>query len=104
MPPLLTTPCPLTHPCLVLCYAFTSHAALLANSACSPARRGEQTATALEKNLSSLEKKLDELLASFEGMGESAVEEPPAGEEKPPQPETGKSQEPASGGGNDGSR
>lgn len=33
---------------------------------------GEQTATALEANLTSLESKLDELLASFEGSAGAA--------------------------------
>ena len=41
----------------------------------SPKTRGEKTADALESNLSNLEKKLDDLLASFEEAEHSKVEE-----------------------------
>ena len=37
--------------------------------------RGEQTAQALESNLTTLEKKIDDLLASFEDSERSMVEE-----------------------------
>ncbi|KAK1768384.1 hypothetical protein QBC33DRAFT_374439 [Phialemonium atrogriseum] len=60
--------------------------------------RGEQAAAALEKNLSNLESKLDEILASFEDNM------PAADEKEPAQPPTGHGKEPANGSGNDGNR
>ena len=43
--------------------------------------RGEQTATALETNLSSLESKLDELLASFGVLADDEESKQPARDE-----------------------
>ena len=45
--------------------------------------RGERTAQALESNLTSLEKKIDDLLASFEESERLKVEQPEQSSSKP---------------------
>ncbi|TID27271.1 hypothetical protein E2P81_ATG00034 [Venturia nashicola] len=54
-------------------------------------QRGEQTATALENHLSSLEKKIDELLASAEANQSTVDEEAESSKEKAESPEDKKS-------------
>lgn len=56
---------PLSFPCIVI-YLFST----LMTSYIYPHYRGEQTATAMEANLTNLESKLDALLAAFEEMDE----------------------------------
>lgn len=82
-----------THARAVICHAWTSH-----NANSAVACRGEQAAAALEKNLSNLESKLDEILASFEDNV------PAADEKEPAQSPTGHGKEAVNGSGNDSNR